>query len=148
LLLLENGHAERLFREADASRVRVMLKPYLLEELLEEVEAILSSAKGDSKLMMYSDLVLDTGARTVTRGSKSLDLTAREYELLDYMMRRQGEELTRSEILEQVWGREFKGHTNVLEVYIRYLRLKLESGGGERLIHNVRGVGYVLRDET
>jgi two-component system, OmpR family, response regulator NblR len=89
---------------------------------------------------------LDLVTHRVLRGEQAIELTVKEFELLRYLMSYPEIELTREQILENVWGYEFLGESNVIEVYVRYLRLKLEKEGGKRLIQTVRGVGYVLRD--
>ncbi len=126
-------------------------KPFAIEELLARIEALLrrSGATGsvvpsDTRLVV-ADVVLDTTTREVTRGKHYLDLTTKEYELLDYLMRHPRQVLRREQIYDAVWGYDFGGESNVLEVYIRYLRNKLE-GHGPKLIHTVRGVGYVLKE--
>jgi DNA-binding response OmpR family regulator len=82
----------------------------------------------------------------VFRGQRSIELTAKEFDLLDYLLNHPRQVLTRDQILEKVWGYDFMGDSNIIEVYIRYLRLKLEDKGDKRLIHTVRGVGYTLRE--
>ncbi len=96
--------------------------------------------------MEFADLKLDTGSRQASRGERVISLTAKEYELLDLFMRHPRQVLTREVIFDRVWGYDFGGESNVLEVYIRYLRQKLEDGGEDRLLQTVRGVGYVIRE--
>ncbi len=126
-------------------------KPFAIEELLARIEALLrrSGATGsvvpsDTRLVV-ADVVLDTTTREVTRGKHYLDLTTKEYELLDYLMRHPRQVLRREQIYDAVWGYDFGGESNVLDVYIRYLRNKLECHG-PKLIHTIRGVGYVLKE--
>jgi len=126
-------------------------KPFAIEELLARIEALLrrsgttgSVVPGDSRLVV-ADVVLNTTTREVTRGKHHLDLTTKEYELLEYLMRHPRQVLRREQIYDAVWGYDFGGESNVLDVYIRYLRNKLE-GHGPKLIHTIRGVGYVLRE--
>jgi two-component system, OmpR family, response regulator NblR len=90
--------------------------------------------------------VLEMGMRQVLRGGRAIDLTMKEFELLKYMMEHPRDVLSREQILENVWGFDYVGESNVIEVYIRYLRLKIEDEGGKRLIQTVRGIGYVLRE--
>jgi two-component system response regulator MprA len=97
-------------------------------------------------VLKFADLTLDTGSRQAARGSRLIALTAKEYELLELFMRHPKQVLTREIIFDRVWGYDFGGESNVLEVYIRYLRQKLEADGEARLIHTIRGVGYVLRE--
>ena len=97
-------------------------------------------------VLKFADLTLDTGSRQASRGNRSISLTAKEYELLELFLRHPKQVLTREVIFDRVWGYDFGCESNVLEVYIRYLRQKLEGEGESRLIHTVRGVGYVLRE--
>jgi len=126
-----------------------LVKPFAFPELLARVHALLRRAAPSSKpeILRYSDLVLDTGTRLAKRGDRTFELTAKEYDLLEYMMRNPRQVLTREQILDRVWGYDFGGESNVLEVYVRYLRQKTEANNEARLIHTVRGVGYVLREE-
>jgi OmpR family response regulator NblR len=94
----------------------------------------------------FETLILDLGARQAQRSGRSIELTVKEFELLKYLMESPRQVLSRDQILEKVWGDDFTGESNVIEVYIRYLRLKLEEAGEKRLIHTIRGVGYVLRE--
>lgn len=126
-------------------------KPFAIEELLARIEALLrrsgttgSVMPSDTRLVV-ADVVLNTTTREVTRGKHHLDLTTKEYELLDYLMRRPRQVLRRKQIYDAVWGYDFGGESNVLDVYIRYLRNKLECHGA-KLIHTIRGVGYVLKE--
>jgi two-component system, OmpR family, response regulator MprA len=98
------------------------------------------------QVLKFADLSLDTGSREATRGSRLIPLTAKEYELLELFLRHPRQVLTREVIFDRVWGYDFGGESNVLEVYIRYLRQKLEASQEPRLLHTVRGVGYVLRE--
>ena len=97
-------------------------------------------------MLHYADIELDTGTRIAHRGSREIDLSPTEYELLALFLRRPRQVLTREIILDRVWGMDFEGSSNVMEVYIGYLRAKLEAEGEPRLIHTVRGVGYVLKE--
>lgn len=124
-----------------------LVKPFAFEELLARIRALLRrriSQKGSD--LTFSDLTLDTRAMTAERQGRKIDLTTTEYKLLELLLHRQGEVLSRETILEKVWGFDFEGESNVLEVYVRYLRNKLEADGEARLIHTVRGSGYVLRE--
>ena len=124
-----------------------LVKPFAFEELLARIRALLRrrAPEAESELH-FSDLTLDTKAMTAQRSERKIDLTATEYRLLELFMNRHGEVLPRETILEKVWGFDFEGESNVLEVYIRYLRNKLETEGESRLIHTVRGAGYVLKE--
>ncbi len=126
-----------------------LVKPFAFPELLARVHALLRRTQPSSKpeILKFADLQLDTGTRLGKRGERQFELTAKEYDLLEYLMRNPRQVLTREQILDRVWGYDFGGESNVLEVYIRYLRQKTEAGGEPRLIHTVRSVGYVLREE-
>ncbi|NJR68967.1 MAG: response regulator transcription factor [Synechococcales cyanobacterium CRU_2_2] len=122
------------------------LKPYRSDELLGRIRLYLRSEQPAREQLRFDDLTLDLATRRAFRGSQQIELTMKEFELLKYLMEHPREVLTRDQILENVWGYDFLGESNVIEVYIRYLRLKLEDGGGRRVIQTVRGVGYVLRE--
>lgn len=122
------------------------LKPYRSEEFLQRVRLYLQPDTGVTEQLKFGDLVLDLATRRAIRHGRALDLTMKEFELLKYLMEHPREVLTREQILENVWGYDFMGESNVIEVYIRYLRLKIEDEGHKRLIQTVRGVGYVLRE--
>jgi len=126
-----------------------LVKPFAFPELLARIHALLRRTAPSTKpeILKYSDLQLVTGTRLAKRGERQFQLTAKEYDLLEYLMRNPRQVLTREQILDRVWGYDFGGESNVLEVYIRYLRQKTEEVGEERLIHTVRSVGYVLREE-
>jgi len=124
-----------------------VLKPYRPETFLQMVQVYLQppeSAKNEQ--LRFGDLVLDLSTRHALRNGRAIDLTMKEFELLKYLMSHPREVLKREQILENVWGYDFMGESNVIEVYIRYLRLKIEGEGEKRLIQTVRGVGYVLRE--
>ena len=124
-----------------------LVKPFALEELLARVKVLLRRQRQSApEVLHYADLSLDTGSRLAKRGDRAIDLTTTEYELLALFLRRPGQVLTRDLIMERVWGYDFEGESNVLEVYIRYLRNKLEEQGERRLIQTIRGAGYVLRE--
>ena len=97
-------------------------------------------------ILSFSDLMLDTSTRQATRKNRVINLTAKEYDLLELFLRHPRQVLTREMIFDRVWGYDFGGESNVLDVYIRYLRMKLEAEGEARLIYTVRSVGYVLRE--
>lgn len=124
-----------------------VVKPFAFDVLLARVRARLrrSETVGGEKLS-FSDLVLDTGTHTARRGQREIELTTTEYTLLLEFMRHPMQVLSKGQLMEKVWGYDFDGNHNVLEVYVRYLRNKLEAGGEARLIHTVRGAGYLLRE--
>ncbi|MGK7903226.1 MAG: response regulator transcription factor NblR [Hormoscilla sp.] len=122
------------------------LKPYRSSEFLRLLRLYLQQDKSDTEQLRFRDLVLDLTTRKAIRAGREIDLTMKEFELLKCLMSPPREVLTREQILEKVWGYDFLGESNVIEVYIRYLRLKIEDQGDRRLIQTVRGVGYVLRE--
>ncbi|MBX7212762.1 MAG: response regulator transcription factor [Thermoflexales bacterium] len=127
-----------------------VVKPFAFPELLARVHAMLRRATPTAKpeILKFTDLQLDTGTRLARRIERQFELTAKEYDLLEYLMRNPRQVLTREQILDRVWGYDFGGESNVLEVYIRYLRQKTEAGGESRIIHTVRSVGYVMREDS
>ncbi|OPX07275.1 response regulator transcription factor [Mycobacterium sp. AT1] len=134
----------------DAGADDYLPKPFALEELLARMRALLRRRvlpdDGDSAAMTFSDLSLDPVTREVTRGERQISLTRTEFSLLEMLIANPRRVLTRSRILEEVWGFDFPTSGNALEVYVGYLRRKTEADGEPRLIHTVRGVGYVLRE--
>jgi two-component system response regulator MprA len=125
-----------------------LAKPFVFDELVARVRALLRRAAPDGpEVLRLADLELDTGTREVRRGDRKVQLTAREYELLEFLMRHPRQVLTRDLIFERVWGYDFLGESNVIDVHVRALREKLEAGGEPRLIQTVRGAGYALREE-
>lgn len=131
----------------DAGADDYVVKPFSIEELLARVRAHLRRAQPqETDVLQYEDLSLNRSSREVFRNQRSIELTAKEFDLLEYLILHPRQVITRDRILEEVWGYDFMGDSNIIEVYIRYLRLKLEAEGEKRLIQTVRGVGYVLRD--
>jgi len=124
-----------------------LVKPFEFDELLARIRALLRRHQPkEGEILHFNDVTLDTAAREVTRGKERIELTTQEFDLLELFMRHPRQVLKRSLIYERVWGYDFEGESNVIEVYVRYLRSKLEIGGKSRLIHTVRGVGYVLKE--
>ncbi len=126
-------------------------KPFSIEELLARIRAALrkrSAQKQESGLLECGGLTVDVSRRRVTRDGKEIELTGREFSLLQYFMENKTIVLTRDQLLEKVWGYEYLGETNVVDVYVRYLRGKIDDGFDQKLLQTVRGVGYVLRDDA
>jgi len=124
-----------------------LVQPFAPEELVARVKALLRRSQEERhEVLRFADVELDTGTRVAHRGAREIDLSPTEYELLALFMRRPRQVLTREIILDRVWGMDFEGSSNVMEVYIGYLRTKLEVEGESRLIHTVRGVGYVFKE--
>ena len=131
----------------DAGADDYVIKPFSIEELLARVRANLRrDSEEESELLQFSDLTLNRSTREVFRDRRLIELTAKEFDLLEYLLSHPRQVLTRDQILERVWGYDFMGDSNIIEVYVRYLRLKLEQLNESRLIQTVRGVGYVLRE--
>ncbi len=125
-----------------------LVKPIQLDELLAHVRALLRRRNPEqTETLRFADLELDTGTRVAHRGGRAIELSTTEYELLALFLRRPRQVLTRDIIMERVWGYDFEGESNVLEVYVGYLRAKMEAAGEPRLLHTMRGAGYVLREK-
>ncbi len=130
----------------DAGADDYVVKPFSIEELIARVRAQLRRhQEGDEEILQFDTLSLNRKTREVYRGTRLIELTAKEFDLLEYFLRHPRQVLTRDQILENVWGYDFVGDSNIIEVYVRYLRLKLEESHESRLIYTVRGVGYALR---
>jgi two-component system copper resistance phosphate regulon response regulator CusR len=123
-----------------------VVKPFAFEELLARIRAVLRRSSGrPSPVLQYQDLALDPSTRRVTRAGQEIRLTAREFALLQFLLEHKGEVVSRTRIVEAVWEHDFETFSNVVEVYVRYLRAKVDEPFGQRLIKTVRGVGYALR---
>ena len=126
-----------------------LIKPFSIEELLARIKARMRRMYPEvADLIQFEDLTLSHASREVYRAGQKIELTAKEFDLLEFMMRHPQQVLTRDQILESVWGYDFMGESNIIEVYIRALRIKLEISNSKRILHTVRGVGYVLRENT
>jgi DNA-binding response OmpR family regulator len=124
-----------------------LTKPFAFSEFLARVRALLRRGSGDRPpVLRIADLALDPATRAVTRGERRIELTSREYALLEYFMRHGGRVLTRPMIAEHVWGIDFDHESNVIDVYVGYLRKKVDQDREPRLLHTVRGAGYVMRE--
>lgn len=124
-----------------------LVKPFAPEELVARVKALLRRSQAERhEVLRYADVELDTGTRLAHRGAREIELSPTEYELLSLFLRRPRQVLTREIIMDRIWGLDFEGSSNILEVYVGYLRAKLEAAGEPRLIHTIRGVGYVFKE--
>ncbi|GAP07854.1 two component transcriptional regulator, winged helix family [Anaerolinea thermolimosa] len=147
LMLTAKDAVQDRVQGLDAGADDYMTKPFELDELLARIRALLRRTQLErAPVLSFADLTLDTSTRQASRKGRLISLTAKEYDLLELFLRHPRQVLTREMIFDRIWGYDFGGESNVLDVYIRYLRQKLESGGEPRLIHTVRGVGYVLRE--
>ncbi|MDJ0797616.1 MAG: response regulator transcription factor [Calothrix sp. MO_167.B12] len=148
ILLTAKDEVESRVAGLDAGADDYVIKPFNMEELLARIRAHLRRTWKDNRdLLQFEDLSLNCGSREVFRGMRAIELTAKEFDLLEYLMSNPRQVFTRDQILQRVWGYDFVGDYNVIEVYIRYLRVKLEENNEKRLIHTIRGIGYVLREE-
>jgi DNA-binding response OmpR family regulator len=126
-----------------------LTKPFAFEELLARVRALLRrGGERTSVVLRVADLTLDPATREVRRGARRVSLTAREYTLLEYFMRSAGRVLSRSMLAQHVWGLDFDPESNVVDVYVGYLRRRIQADGESRLLHTVRGAGYVLKADS
>jgi two-component system response regulator MprA len=150
LMLTARDAVEDRVAGLDSGADDYLVKPFTPAELLARIRALLRRSEATSKErpLAYADLYLDPVTRETRRGERPFSLTPREFDLLHYLLLHPRQVLPRERILQEVWGYDFEGNGNVLEVYVGYLRAKMEAGGEPRLIHTVRGVGYVLREET
>ncbi len=148
LLLTVRAAIEDKVLGLDAGADDYLTKPFAFQELVARVRALLRrGTEGNRPTLQVLDLTLDPATRKVTRGGRQIELTPREFALLDYFMRNPGRVLTRTMIAEHVWDYDFDSMTNIIDVYVNYLRKKIDSGEEPKLIHTVRGAGYVLKGE-
>lgn len=132
----------------DMGAADYITKPFHIEELLARVRAAVRKANPQNgSLLTAGDLVLDTSQRIATRGGEEITLTKTQYDLLEYLMRNKNIVLTRDRLLDEVWGYQYAGDSNIVDVYVRYVRNRIHETEENRLIETVRGVGYVLRDK-
>ncbi len=146
LLTAKDASADQV-RGLDAGADDYLVKPFSLPVLAAHLRSVLRRRAPSPEVLRVGDLELDTGARRVKRGGREIELTRTEYRLLQQLMREADRIVAKRDLTERVWGYDFDGNVNVLEVYVGYLREKLEAGGERRVIHTMRGLGYVLRSD-
>jgi len=149
LLLTARDAVEDRVNGLDQGADDYLVKPFAFAELLARIRALLRRQRDSIAVQLQvADLVLDPARHRVSRTGVSIDLTAKEYALLEYLMRHSGEVVTRTQITEHVWDQQFDTDTNVIEVYISYLRQKIDQPYASKLLHTVRGMGYILQEDV
>ncbi|WP_019907869.1 MULTISPECIES: response regulator transcription factor [Thermoanaerobacter] len=147
LMLTAKDATEDKVKGLDTGADDYMTKPFELCELMARIRALLRrEAPTKSPILKVADLELNTLTRQVKRGDKEITLTSKEFALLEYMMRNAGRVLTRTQIADHIWDYEFDGFSNIIDVYIRYLRKKIDDDFENKLIHTIRGSGYCLKE--
>lgn len=148
LMLTAKGEVEDIVAGLDSGSDDYLTKPFAFAELLARSRALLRRSEFDRGAEIhFADLRLDPVTHKVWRAEKEIDLTAKEYSLLEYLMRNPNQVLTRTMIAEHVWDYTFDSFTNIIDVYVNYLRKKIDRDAEKKLIHTVRGVGYILKEE-
>lgn len=146
LLLTAKGSVEDKVTGLNAGADDYLAKPFVFSELLARVRSLLRRGGEKAPVLKFADLTMDPVTRKITRGGVDIELTSKEYALLEYFMRRPNQVLTRTMISEHVWESDFDTFTNVIDVYVNYLRNKIDKGFDKKLIQTVRGVGYILKE--
>ncbi len=147
MLTAKDSVADRV-KGLDSGADDYLVKPFAFEELIARVRALLRrSHTSEETVLRFADLTLNVSTREVTRATRKIDLTTKEFDLLHFFIRHPRQVMTREMLYDRIWGYDFGGESNILEVYIRYLRSKLEASHEPRLLQTVRGVGYALREE-
>lgn len=148
LMLTAKAEIEDRVLGLDSGADDYVIKPFDIDEVLARVRALLRRVETPTppSTLQFADLVVDTAARSAHRGAREIDLTAREFDILELFLRHPNQVLTRAQIYDDIWSYDFGGESNIIEVYVRYLRTKLEAAGEPRLIHTKRGAGYILRE--
>lgn len=152
IMLTALGTSENVVTGLESGADDYIIKPFKFSELLARIGAVTRRASGNNNTnqgssIVIDDLTINTRGKTVLRGDEKINLTATEYNLLEFLARNKGRVFSRAEILERVWDINFEMNTNVVDVYINYLRRKVDKQGCKKLIHTVIGMGYVLREE-
>ena len=146
LILTAQSKVDQKVKGLDAGADDYLTKPFAIDELLARVRVLLRRGTADAPgVLQVEDLMLNPATREVTRGGQRIELTVKEYALLEYFMRHTGRVLTRPMISEHVWNQDFDTFTNVIDVYVNYLRNKIDRGRTPKLIHTIRGSGYMLK---
>jgi two-component system, OmpR family, copper resistance phosphate regulon response regulator CusR len=146
LILTAQSKVDQKVKGLDAGADDYLTKPFAIDELLARVRVLLRRGTAEAPgILQVDDLILNPATREVTRDGQRIDLTVKEYALLEYFMRHAGRVLTRPMISEHVWDQDFDTFTNVIDVYVNYLRNKIDRGRSPKLIHTIRGSGYMLK---
>jgi len=149
IMLTAKDTVDDRIKGLDAGADDYLIKPFAFGELVARIRALLRREKTvNTTKLQVGDLILDPATHEIFRNGKEIQLSSKEYRLLDYMMRRPGHVCTRTMIGEHIWGYNFKDDSNVIDVYISYLRRKIDSGFNKKLIHTVRDVGYKIQDKN
>jgi two-component system copper resistance phosphate regulon response regulator CusR len=149
IMLTARDSIEDKIKGLDSGADDYLAKPFAFDELLARIRALLRRTQNyKNPVLKVADLILDPVSHTVTRQGKKVSLTGKEYALLEYLMRNQDRIVTETNIIDHVWNTQIESHTNVINVYIHYLRNKIDKGFANKLIQTVRSVGYIMKDST